>query len=95
MPWGPVVAFIPVLLQEWREEEIAQHRADDDGMPPPYIKLDCGINEPRALSWAEERALREDLRLSVDPISSARLGRTVYRYPMGEWTNLIYGSTGQ
>lgn len=88
---GAVVYFGALyVLEELRLEQVAEMRADDDGMPPPYIQLDCGINEPRPLSWAEERALREDLRLSIDPVCCYPGGR-VYRYPFHP-VSVIYGS---
>jgi hypothetical protein len=48
------------VTQEYRLEELERMRADDDGMAQPYIRLE-GVQLPRALSWAEERALRDDL----------------------------------
>lgn len=41
-------------------DDLSLMRADDDGMAQPFIRLE-GIKVPRALSWAEERALRKDL----------------------------------
>lgn len=32
MPFGPVIYYAAWLMSEWRQEEIAQMRADDDGM---------------------------------------------------------------
>lgn len=43
-------------------EHLANDIADDDGMPPPYIQVE-GITAQRMLfSWAELRALRQELR---------------------------------
>ncbi|HSV90900.1 MAG TPA: hypothetical protein VLH80_07355 [Nitrospiraceae bacterium] len=61
MPWMPLVAVaIPAFMEEWREDDCALLRADDDGMAQPYIRL-SGISESRMLSWAELRALRKEV----------------------------------
>lgn len=81
---------LAVVQAEYAFEERQRMQADDDGMASPFIKLDEGINEPRMLSWAELRALEEDLRLSIDPVWS-RPGRRLYRYSQAPGT-IIYRS---
>jgi hypothetical protein len=93
MPFPLVLTFLCVQLAEQRQDELAIERAAGEGMVERFASLQ-GINEPRVLSWAEERALREDLRQSVDLVYS-RPGRTVYRYPVGRGWRAIYGSSGQ
>jgi hypothetical protein len=57
MPGFAAIMGAIFVMEEYRFEQLERMRADDDGMAQPYIKLE-GIKEPRMLSWAEERALR-------------------------------------
>lgn len=61
MPFSAAVRLIPVLLEDLRQDELAEERAAGEGMFERHVELE-GIWIPRMLSWAEVRALRQDLR---------------------------------
>lgn len=61
MPFAAVLAYIVTEMGEWRQDEIAEERAAGEGMFERQVEL-VGVSIPRMLSWAELRALRQDLR---------------------------------
>lgn len=60
MPFAASFAYIVTEMGEWRQDELAEERAAGEGMFERHIDL-VGVHIPRMLSWAELRALRNDL----------------------------------
>lgn len=62
MPYGAMVLSVYYyVLPEMRLQQLEQQRMDDDGMIERFVSLE-GLDAPRMLSWAELRALRNDLQ---------------------------------
>lgn len=61
MPFAAAVIFISYWLEDQRQDELAEERAAGEGMFERHVEL-TGVWIPRMLSWAEVRALRQDLR---------------------------------
>lgn len=60
MPFAAALAYIVTEMSEWRLDELAEERAAGEGMFERQVEL-VGVSIPRMLSWAELRALRNDL----------------------------------
>lgn len=61
MPFPLALMFIVEHMAEYRQDELAMERAAGEGMIERHVELE-GVRIPRMLSWAELRALRQDLR---------------------------------
>lgn len=61
MPFGWTIYAAGVLVADIRQDELAEERAAGEGMIERHVELQ-GVWIPRMLSWAEVRALRQDLR---------------------------------
>jgi hypothetical protein len=61
MPYGAIIPRVADWLTDIRQDELAEQRAAGEGMFERYVTLE-GVRIPRMLSWAELRALHQDLR---------------------------------
>lgn len=61
MPFGFVIYAIAPIIADWQQDKLDEERAAGEGMFERHVELE-GIWIPRMLSWAEVRALRQDLR---------------------------------